>query len=567
MLSHDYLVLKWIMKRVVDCILRYGVIAWLAALLIWYFIVSTLHRGISSDEGYYLLGYLRDQNIGGQASDFHALVRALCRSLPDDDIMVFRYVRLVFGMVALVAFALSSYNWLSRKKGMSISCWSYYPFVALAGAMSFTFAAPTISYDSIELILTLLIASLLFVQLMAQRKWMRHLLAFGIGVLLWYAFVNNPSAGVCLVLLFGVVYGLESGEGKWKDVGFAMAGLVVAMVIQHFFVYDLRLWSSDMTKVLVSAFTEKSKSGHDSGSLVSAMLLTIGKLLLIFVPVVIAVTLFLKEVSLSKWLQWTMTLVVCGMLLVIRDVYHLYGILLLFPVAFILAFALSKPGFKTGELLFAKDMMVVLVFVAIPFAGVFGTNQAIMSKAVIFTPFWLLAYCLLSTKVEVKKVVRLNLVFMVMLFAGYVYLGNFERYHYYYTPRSAKYELLGVLRPQKVLVSQYQQAYYRDVLDSLQMAGCKAGDHYMAFGENQMAVYLAGGYIDGQIHYHWWQFNAFENKPPKAFILFKNEESDVLEYFKQAEWRFPECYRRMELRKMSENMGNDLETVIYVKQY
>jgi len=153
-----------------------------------------------------------------------------------------------------------------------------------------------------------------------------------------------------------------------------------------------------------------------------------------------------------------------------------------------------------------------------------------------------------------------------MLFAGYIYLGNFERYHYYYTPRSSKYELTGVLRPQKVLVSQYQQSYFHDVLDSLQMAGCKAGDRYMAFGENQMAVYLAGGFIDGRLPYHWWQYKMFEKEPPKAFILFKNEEVDVLEYYKQADWGFPDSYRRMELRQMSENMGDGLRTVIYVKK-
>ena len=155
---------------------------------------------------------------------------------------------------------------------------------------------------------------------------------------------------------------------------------------------------------------------------------------------------------------------------------------------------------------------------------------------------------------------------MSMFFAGYIYLGNFERYHYYYSPRSSKYELAGVLRPQKVLVSQYQQTYFHDVLDSLQMAGCKAGDRYMAFGENQMAVYLAGGFIDGRLPYHWWQYKEFETEPPKAFIFFKNEEADVLDYYKQAEWGFPDDYRRIEMRKMSENMGDDLKTVIYVKQ-
>lgn len=553
------------MKRVVDFILRYGILAWLAAGLAWYFIVSTLHCGISCDEGYYLLGYLRNQEIGGQASGFHAIIRAICRHFPDDNIMVFRYLRLVLNVLALMVFAFSSFQWLSQKKGLSISCWAYYPFVALAGTMSFTFAAPTVSYDSIELILALWVASLLFVQLTAQKRWMRRLCGFGIGFLLWFAFVNYPSAGVCLVLLFGIVYGLESEEGKWKDVVLAIAGLVVAMIIQHFFVCDLRMWFSDLTKILVSTFTEESKSGHDSGSLLYAMLSTIGKQLLIFIPMVAVFTLFLKKVAMPKWSRWIMTMGVCVILLFLRGVYHLYGTLLLFPVALMLAIVLSKPGLKIGELLFTKDMLIVLVFVAIPLAGIFGTNQAIMSKAVIFTPFWMLAYYLLSAMTERKIVVGLNLVFMVMLLAGYVYMGCLERYHYYYTPRSSKYELVGISRPQEVLVSKYQREYFGDVMDSLRQAGCKMGDRYMAFGENQIAVYLAGGYIDGRLPYHWWQYNAFEKEPPKAFILFKNEEADVIEYFKQAEWGFPEGYRRLELRQMSENMGDDLRTVIYVK--
>ena len=552
-------------KQFIGFVLKYGILAWMAAAIVWYLIVSTLHRGVSCDEGYYLMGYLRDQTIGGQASDFHALVRTLCRPFPDDDIMVFRYIRLFLNLLALVVFAMSSFRWLSQKKGMSMSCWVYYPLVALSGAMSFTFATPTISYDSIELILALLIATLLFVQLSASREWMRCLCGFGIGLLLWYAFVNYPPAGLCLALLLAIVYWIENDEKKWKEVLLALVGLVVAMLVQHYFVHDLRMWFSDMANTIVSTFTEKSKSGHDSGSLLSAMLLTVGKQLLIFVPTVAVFTLLLKKVTLPKWLQWTIVLVACGALLVFRRVYHLYGTLLLFPVVLMLAKVLSQPDSKMGELLLNKDMLVVLVFVAIPLAGVFGTNQSIMSKAVIFTPFWLLAYCLLLTKVEATKVVGLNLVFMVMLFAGYVYLGNFQRFHYYYTPRSSKYELTGALRPQKVWVSQYQQAYFHDVLDSLQKAGCKVGDRYMAFGENQMAVYLAGGLINGRLPYHWWQYKVFEKEPPKAFIFFKNEEADVIEYFKQSEWGFPEGYRRMELRKMSENMGDELRTVIYVK--
>lgn len=553
-------------KKLACFVLNYGVLAWMAAIVVWYLIVCTLKNGISCDEGYYLMGYLRGQNVEGQATDFHSIVRAVCSPFADDDIMVFRYLRLVMNGLALMVFALSSFRWFSRKKMLSVSRWAYYPFVALAGAMSFAFAAPTISYDSIELILALLIATLLFVQLSTERKWVRRLSGFGIGFLLWFAFANYPPAGVCLAVLFAVVYFLECNGEKWKDVVFAIVGLGVAMVVHHLFVHDLRMWFSDMAKVFVSTFTEKSKSRHDSGSLVSAMLLTVGKQLLIYVPTTIVLTLLMKKVTLPKWLQWTTVLLICAVLLVVRGVYHLYGTLLLFPIALVLSEVLSKPCGKISRTLFNKEMLMVLVFVVIPLAGVFGTNQAVTRKAVVFAPFWLVAYYLLSTQVKKQIEYKLDLVLLTMLFAGYIYLGNFERYHYYYTPRSSKYELTGVLRPQKVLVSQYQQSYFHDVLDSLQMAGCKAGDRYMAFGENQMAVYLAGGFINGRLPYHWWQYKMFEKEPPKAFILFKNEEADVVEYFSQAEWGFPEDYRRMELRKMSENMGDDLRTVIFVKK-
>lgn len=553
-------------KKLADFVLKNGVLAWMAMALVWYLVLSTLRQGISCDEGYYLMGFLRNQDIEGQATDFHFITRALCRPFPDDDIMVFRYMRLILNVIALIVFALTSYEWLSRKKGLAVSRLAYYPMVALAGAMSFTFAAPTISYDSMEVIITMLAASLLFVQFVSDRGWVRILAAFGVGFFLWFAFTNYPPAGICLTNLFVVLYWLEFDKGKWQGVLCAFLGLALALFVNHLLVHDLRQWLSEMTRVVVATFTEVSLSRHDSGSLISGMLLTVGKLLLIMVPTVAALTLVFRKIHFPIWLLWGVTFVLCAILLVVRKVYDLHGTLFIFPVALMLAHILSKPDVSIGKFLISKEMWVVLVFMAIPLAGVFGTNQAIMDKAVIFTSFWLIAFYLLMAQSKQETDGRLALVFMAILFAGYVYTGNFQRYHYYYTPRSAKYELLGASRPQRIMMSQYQQEYYRDVLDSLYSAGCKVGDLYMAFGENQMAVYLAGGYIDGRLPYHWWQYNVLEKESPKAFVLFKAEEKDVINHFKQAGWGFPEDYRRMELRKMSENMGEELRTVVYVRK-
>ena len=66
----------------------------------------------------------------------------------------------------------------------------------------------------------------------------------------------------------------------------------------------------------------------------------------------------------------------------------------------------------------------------------------------------------------------------------------------------------------------------------------------MAFGENQMAVYLAGGFISGRLVYHDVQYKTFDAEAPKAFILFRIEEDGVIARFRKTTWGFPETYRR-----------------------
>lgn len=552
-------------KRLFGWALKYGAFAWMAVILVWYLIVSTLRNGISCDEGYYLLGYLRNQSIQGIGTDFHAIVRALSRSFPDDNIMVFRYLRVILNGIAIVLFAASSFEWLSRKKNLKISRWAYYPMVLLAGAMSFTFATPTISYDSLELILTMSAASFIFFLFATGRKDVQITCAFCVGFLLWFACTNYPPAGVCVSILFVIAYFLETEDKKWAHLLAAFLGVVAAITISHFFIHDMKEWFSEMSKVFVSTFTEESKSNHDAGSLVSVMLITVGQALLVLVPALVLFTLMYKRIHVSDKVQWIVVLLICAVLLVFKQIYELRGILFMIPIALVLAKVFAQPGFNIREFLLSRGAFLVLILLAIPFAGVFGTNQPILSKAVIFVPFWLLAFFCISALLKTETNERLILLVIALLMAGYVWLGNFQRYHYYYTPRSSRYEMMGSSRPQDVLISRYQQQYFHDLLDTLQTAGCKPGDKYMAFGENQMAVYMAGGYIDGRLPYHWWQYKVFEQDSPQAFIMFKNEEEDVIAYFQKADWSFPENYERIEMRQMSENMGNDYRTVIYVK--
>ena len=547
--------------------LQNGALAWGAVVLVWLIIVSTLRNGISCDEGYYLLGYLRGQSVEGIGTDFHSLVRFLCGAFSDSDIMVFRYTRLFLNIVAIILFMVSSYEWLSRKKGLHVSRWAYYPLVVLAGAMSFTFAAPTLSYDSLEVIIILSAASLLFVLLCTDKKKIAYLSSAGIGFLIWFACSNYPPAGVCIAILLALFYVLEARERSWTPILFAVLGVLSAIVVSHFFVHNMKDWFSEMSKIFVSTFTEKSKSRHDGGSLILTMLYTVGKECLVFVPIVATSAFLYKKVRISDRVSWAITITVCAALIVFREVYELRSTLLLIPVALLLGKVLAQNNQDIKKFLSSKEALLVLIMIAIPVAAVFGTNQPIMKKAIIYAPFWVLAFSYLSTKLEKESIFRLGLILTTVLMAGYIWLGNFQRYHCYYTPRSSRYEIIGASRPQEVLVSQYQQEYYRDLLETLRSSGCKPGDKYMAFGENQMAVYLAGGYIDGRLPYHWWQYRVFEKEAPQAFIFFKSEEEGVISHFKQAGWGFPDDYERIEMRQMSQNMGEELRTVIYIKNH
>ena len=413
------------LKGILNQAMKHGAFAWIAVILVWYLILSTLRNGISCDEGYYLLGYLRKQSIQDVGSDFHAIVRAMSRSFTDDSIMVFRNLRIILNLIAIILFAGSSFEWLSRRKKLRISKWAYYPMVLLAGAMSFTFATPTISYDSLEVILAMSAASFLFEFFAHDKNLFRIICAFVVGSLLWFACTNYPPAGVCLVILFVAAYSLEVREKKWSHLLVAFLGVMAAIVISHFFIHDMKVWFSEMSKLFVSTFTEKSQSNHDAGSLVSVMFITVGQTLLMFVPLVVLFTLIYKRIHVSEKIQWVVTLLLCILVIVVRQLYELHGLLFLVPIALVLAKVIAQPGSRLKDFLTSRDAFLVLILLAIPFAGVFGTNQPILNKAIIFTPFWLLAFSCLSTLLETESNERLILVFIAMLMAvsaAYVFL-------------------------------------------------------------------------------------------------------------------------------------------------
>ena len=205
-----------------------------------------------------------------------------------------------------------------------------------------------------------------------------------------------------------IAYFLEAEDRKWAHLLAAFLGVVVAIVVSHFFIHDMKEWFSEMSRVFVSTFTEESQSNHDAGSLVSVMLITVGQALLVLVPAVVLFTLMYKRVHVSDKLQWIIVLLLCAILLVVKQIYELRGILFMIPVALVLAKVLAQPETRLKDFLHSKEAFLVLILMALPFAGVFGTNQPILIKAVIFAPFWLLAFFCLSALLKTPNFLRVQ---------------------------------------------------------------------------------------------------------------------------------------------------------------
>lgn len=542
-----------------------GTALWLGVVMVYYLILTTLKNGISCDEGFYLMGYLRKQAIEPLGSDFHYIVRFLSVGIADDSIMAYRYLRLGLYAIAILFFAVTSYYWLKKSKGLALKSYVYYPLVLLAGAMDYTFAAPTISYDHLGVIFFLFTSSFLFLSFELSSKHLQRISVAITGFFIWYGFVNYPPAGAAFGIIILMIILLEQWEKKWGYILFLMMGFLIA-IASYQFIHPLQDYFQGLYDTTIKTFTEKSQSRHDSQSLISTLFLTIGKLLLWVIPACVLLTILLKKIRIVQWIYWVIIIAACGVLVCYKPIFKLYGTIYLIPLVIAMATVLAQSDFDIKKFVLSKSFFVVLLFAAIPIIGVFGTNQVLMRKAIIFTPFWLVAYCVIRGAMsDQNRFEKIDIFLFVMMVMGYVYLGNFSRYHYYYTPRSSKFELESVERGKGILVSGYQKEYFEEVIDSLYSNGFHSGDRCVAFGENQITAYLAGGYFAGSLPYHWWQYKHRPADPPKSLILFKSEEEDVLAYLSSDGWDIENKYHRMEFRQMSENLGEEYRTVVYIK--
>ena len=574
------------LKEKKKIIFRIETIAVGAVLFVYGFILYYINRGISCDEGFYLLGFLKNQELGAMITDFHAIVRAITPNAMQDNVMYFRYLRFGLGFISVLLFGLSSFYWLkNRIKTFKISCVLYVSLILLGGAMSFAYATPTISFDHLQHIF-FCFAFVAFINADLVKSNIARVVNFLIsGFFVMLAMANYLPSGILLFVVFiALIIILNFNKSALSRIAFLFVGILIGAFLYHIFVSPVDVLVKNIVFVLNSITNDESSSGlnimsliantrlsagnvigsYDSLSLIFMMLFSIILFLLIQLPAFL-IGYFSRKINIHSFIvAIAIVLVICSFFF-LREIYFLRAFLYYLPVSFTLGIWLAEQKSLKNKLYYS-DFLMFLIFTLLPFMGVFGTNQTIAIKIIIFMPFWMCLFLAMVNNLKISKKQRhLLILFVIGLYSiGYLVQGHFStRTHSHYSIHRARYAMDFGVRYRNVTVSRFEKEYYRTFVETLDSIGFKVGDTALAFGEHLRGLYLIGGYFHGGLVFFITQYNIPTERARFIFLFRKGEEL-FKSQLKNSGWNFPEDYERIELGRMSEVFPEgDFNTVIY----
>ena len=251
-----------------------------------------------------------------------------------------------------------------------------------------------------------------------------------------------------------------------------------------------------------------------------------------------------------------------------------YSSLLVASVAILVAYFLLKG--KTQSSKFSiSTIFVLLILLFTPLMGIFGTNQCLALKLIIFMPFWVVLYFSLISILGLKDnalFVRVSHIsYTLLLIAGFAYFVYFHRAHYYYTPKKSNVKIENVVRFQNIKVSKWHKGFNEEAIQVLKDNGFKKGNEVLAFYDNFITVYMAGGYVPRNLIYQFEVFvsdrNNIPNKPIKYILIIEEQEKPMQEFLSMTNWGFPDDYMRFDLGKAAENLPTEgYHSILYIKK-
>jgi len=538
-----------------------------AIVLIYSLIFWSVNKGVSIDEGYYLLGYLNDQQLGPNTSDFHRIVRAIFFFVPKDNALLLRWSQVILKFLLLNIFLNVAYRWIRIKYDSLINKPLFYTLGLLAGTMCFAYGSPVIYYDNIQLMIYLMIFSFFFLADSTGKLSIRLSWSMLVGFVLVFGLTNYLTSGTFLlliVLILNIIYGLPDRKKIILSFVGIVAGIIIGSLVYSLYIYNVYDFFNDAFWAYES-FTRSPRSKYD----INGQLLVIGKYLIgilyVYIPLISLTIAYLFIIN-KYWTQRVLiNIFFVTVLIVISIKYSVYfSNILLLPIVMILTDAILHTIRNRQKIYLSKNILFVLILIALPVMAVAGSNQRLEMKIIYFMPFWFLAYIIslaeAKSYINPKNIRAYHMAFLIVFVVVFGSQGFIKHIHYNYSIKRSVHRIEKAERFKNIGISEYQRDFYENGIKELEKAGFKPGDEVLAFYETFMLVYVAGGFVPHKLSYSVELFitdshNIPSNKP--NYIIINQHQINILRKFlDQTNWNFPSRYNQAELGTDGQNLTN-----------
>lgn len=556
----DQKIFRYLFRLIQPDVMALGLVSLLYALIFW-----STNKGVSIDEGYYLLGYLKDQPIGPKISDFHRIVRTFLFFVPGENALMYRWIRIILTILFLYIFSHISYRWLKTQYDISLNKLLYYSMSFLAGTMCFSYASPVIYYDNLQLIIYLIVFSLLLYGQVIKPDFLKLLVNLLIGIILVLGVTNYPSSGALLIVIVFTIRGIYLYPSLIKIakawiiifLGFGLGILLYSLLIHNFFEFF-----REAAWTFVNA-AKSPKAKYDTNGQRLVIIKYFVGMMTVYLPV-LGMVLFYLCLAFKKQLNRIILNIVfiLGLVYITYRYSNYFANILLLPIILLVSDTLVNSLFGRKKIKITPNTILAMLLLLLPFMAVVGSNQRLEMKMVYFMPFWFLALFVLygefKTFTDKSKFQLINYVFIIVFIIVFSTQGFLKHIHYNYSIKRSRHLIENADRFTNIGVSEYQKNFYENGIRELKKAGFEPGDNVLTFWETFMLVYAAGGYVPHRLTYSAEFFVGDKsNIPPekaKLIIIDEGKIPMLTEFLSVTNWAFPESYSMVELGTDGHNL-------------
>ncbi len=526
-----------------------GLFILLLSISLYIWLYNILNTGASWDEGFHLMGYLKQQPIGNFISDFWYIVRGVFPWLSDDPIMELRYIRYILGLFSIVLFAYSSHRWLVIKLGQRISPLLYMPLVLFSSILTFQFASPTLYYDNIQSIIYILVFSFYFLFVSIQKKTIKYIFLILIGFFSLFGLFNYLPSGLLLILIIGILFLLDYQIVKQHTKIYLVIlhfsiGFFIAVLYYNFCIHNIAN-KIDLTIRALNQIGTNTADPHSNISLLINLKNYIIQILKLYIPIVVFLVLILfllRKISqiTHKYINREyLRYIVFGCIILIFSCIlfrytHSFGnnLLILSFLPYML-FLLVYKSYKFT----CNDFATLFLLFLIPIAGQFGTDLNMSRKLVFFVPLWTLIFGYLLGKTKSSSYKLFFTAIFCLVYGFNIYnIGSIYQVSVYTNPKLKEFRPTETMntakRGRNIRVTKYYKDRFNDIQNILIKEGFKEGDILMIFDSNTMIAYFSGAYLPTPLTYSFSGYIGQYGKLHNYIVIFDKEVGALRSYCK-----------------------------------